>query len=165
MYYIGYSSVQCIKIGYSSVQCIKIGYSSAQCINIGYHSVQCIKIGYISAQCIKIGYSLAQWIKVWNRVFSALCDSFRHCEIFFIFFAHMRLPGIFLPPASLPYACAPYRLGSLPLTLPYNFSPKQYCVSIRGGGDTRSPTGTRTFADGVPDAITFFVVELWKRLW
>ena len=55
-----------------------IGYSSAQCFKIGYCPVQCIKIGYSSAQCIKIGYSSAQCIKIWNRVFSALCDSFRH---------------------------------------------------------------------------------------
>ncbi len=54
-----------------------IGYSSAQCFNIRFNSVQCIKIGYSPAQCIKIGYCLAQCIKIWNRVFSALCDSFR----------------------------------------------------------------------------------------
>ena len=62
------------------VQCIKIGYSSVQCIKIGYSSAQCFKIGYRSAQCIKIEYSLVQCIRIWNRVFLALFDSFRHCE-------------------------------------------------------------------------------------
>ena len=32
-----------------------------------------------------------------------------------------------------------------------------------GGGKTRSPTGIRTCADGVPDAITFFVIELCEK--
>ena len=59
--------------------CIKIEYSSAQCIKTGYSSAQCIKIGYSSVQCIKMGDNWAQCKKVWNRVFLALCDSFRHC--------------------------------------------------------------------------------------
>ena len=37
---------------------------------------KCIKIG---DACIKIGNAC---IKIWNRVFSVLCDIFRHCEIF-----------------------------------------------------------------------------------
>ena len=37
---------------------------------------QCIKIG---DACIKIGNAC---IKIWNGSFSALCDNFRHCEIF-----------------------------------------------------------------------------------
>ena len=67
-------------------QCIKIGYSSAQCNKIGYSSAECIEIGYSSAQCIKIGHSSVQGNKIRNRVFSALCDNFRHCDFFRIFF-------------------------------------------------------------------------------
>ena len=37
----------------------------------------CIKIW---SQCIKVCNAC---IKILNRVFSALCDNFRHCEIFF----------------------------------------------------------------------------------
>ena len=36
----------------------------------------CIKIW---SQCIKVGDAC---IRIWNRVFSALCDIFRHCDIF-----------------------------------------------------------------------------------
>ena len=31
------------------------------------------------SRCIKIGNAC---IKIWNRVFSALCDNFRQCDIF-----------------------------------------------------------------------------------
>ena len=83
---------QCIKIG----QCIKIwSRKPSQCIKIGN---ACIKIwSRKPSQCIKIGNAC---IKIWNRVFSAqfsaLCDNFRHCEIFFekIFSGHPARPRV-----------------------------------------------------------------------
>ena len=48
-----------------------------QCIKIGN---ACIKIwSRKPSHCIKIGNAC---IKIWNDSFSALCDNFRHCEIF-----------------------------------------------------------------------------------
>ena len=44
--------------------------------------------------CIKIGYGSAQCIKLWNRVFSALCDSFRHCETIWRNFSEQILINI-----------------------------------------------------------------------
>ena len=38
--------------------------------------IACVKI---RSQYINIGNAS---IKIWNRVFSALCDNFRHCETF-----------------------------------------------------------------------------------
>ena len=37
-------------------------------------------------------------------------------------------------------------------------------ISGRGGGKMRSPTGTRTCADGVPEALAFFVIELCEKI-
>ena len=71
---------QCIRIGNA---CIKIwSRKPTQCIKIA-----CIKIwsreakaeSRIGDACIKIGNAC---IKIWGDSFSALCDSFRYCEIF-----------------------------------------------------------------------------------
>ena len=53
-----------------------------------------------------LGYEMvSQGNKIWNRVFTALCDNFRHCEIFFLEF--LARPGelfrrreVFTPPDS-----------------------------------------------------------------
>ena len=73
-------------------QCIEVGYNSAQWIRLGYSSAQCIKIRYSLVQCIRIGYSSVQCIKIWNRVFSALCDTFRHSKFFRFFFEFLAHP-------------------------------------------------------------------------
>ena len=66
---------QGIRIGNA---CLKIwSQKPTQCIKVGD---ACIKIwSRKSTQCVKIGNAC---IKIWNRVFSALCDKFRHCEIY-----------------------------------------------------------------------------------
>ena len=97
----------------------------------------------------------------------------RHFSDFFLeFLANLRPPGIITPQPHNFYATEiftpldNFSAACCPLTLPYNFSPKCYSVSEigGGGGKTRSPTGIRTCADGMPDAITFFVVELCEMI-
>ena len=47
------------------------------------------------------GYGMpSQYIKIWNTAFSAMCDNFRHCEIFSKFFLR-----IFRPPAPAQDNC------------------------------------------------------------
>ena len=80
-------SVEVMFVFAESRRCCRVGNvlrygaesrKSTQCIKIGN---ACIKIwSRKPSQGIKIGDAC---IKIRNRVFSALCDNFRHCEIFF----------------------------------------------------------------------------------
>ena len=44
--------------------------------------------------------SSSQCIKIWNDSFSALCDNFRHCEIYFFFEKVLKIFGC-PPPARI----------------------------------------------------------------
>ena len=95
---------------------------------------------------------------------------FRHCatifgsvrffQNFFLRFFGPPLPARIIIPPPDKISTAVYFS-----TLPDNFSPRWYSVSISWGRERlRSPTGTRTCADGVPDAISSFVIELCKNI-
>ena len=59
-----------------------LGYGAESRLNVLRYAMHVLRYGADSrkqSRCIRIGIAC---IKIWNRVFSALCDNFRHCEIF-----------------------------------------------------------------------------------
>ena len=66
------------------IQCIKIA-----CIKIWSREPEAES--RIGDACIKICNAC---IKIWNDSFSALCDSFRHCEVFFSIFLLQARPRV-----------------------------------------------------------------------
>ena len=57
-------------------------YGAESRFNVLRYGMHVLRYGAESRKpnrCVKIGNAC---IKIWNRVFLALCDNFRHCEIF-----------------------------------------------------------------------------------
>ena len=98
-----------------------------------------------------------QCIKIWSRVFSALCD--KNSELFFIFLAHVRPPGVIIPPPHTFYAAGYFSRRRRLISPQVVYSEHKW-----GGGEDEVSYGDSNLRGRSAGRHNFFVIELCKKI-